>query len=302
MTGLKPTERRAARPVTPLIIGVLAVLGTAATYRVFVGTITGQWVDTAAMLGGDVQDPRVVRVLSQVLYGTSLGGLVLVCVVAAAVGVLRRQFGLAAAAAVLVVGANGTTQVLKGWLPRPELDGLAFANSFPSGHTTAAASVVFALVLVLPEAVRGVVALIGAGYTGVIATATVWARWHRPSDTIAAVLVVLGWGALVVLVVRVLRRAERTPVNRLGRFTVLPLVAAGTIAAPAGLLGMTVLAMSEPQGTPTPGRFAFLAGVAVIVAAVAGVFLLWPWLASDVLPPSRPGPRRGESVPQTAGV
>ena len=46
------------------------------------------------------------------------------------------------------------------------------------------------------------VALIGASYVTVIAVATVWAEWHRPSDTIAALLVVLAWGGLVSAVLR----------------------------------------------------------------------------------------------------
>ena len=52
----------------------------------------------------------------------------------------------------------------------------------------------FALVLVLPYAMRAAVALAGAAYVTVIAVATVWAHWHRPSDTVAALLVVLAWG------------------------------------------------------------------------------------------------------------
>jgi membrane-associated phospholipid phosphatase len=280
--GRDPTMRRPglARLVAPLLIGVLSVLGTYATYRVFVGTITGQWADTAGMLGSDVQHERVAGILSRVLNGTTLGSLVLVCLVAGVVGVLRRRFDLAVAAAVLVVGANGTTQVLKDQLARPTFDGLSFPNSLPSGHTTAAASVAFALILVLPEAVRGVVALTGAGYTVVIATATVWARWHRPSDAVAAVLIVLGWGALVVLLVRLLRPEGRPSVSHRSRLATLPLLLIGGLSAPLGALGLIVVAMSGTEGsTPAPGRLAFAAGVATMVGVVSFAFLLWTWLA-----------------------
>ena len=111
----------------------------------------------------------------------------------ALIGFVRRRGDLAVAAAVMVAGANASTQLLKTHLTRPELDGFPMPNSFPSGHTTAATSVAFALVLVLPAAFRGLVALIGAAYAAVIGVATVWAEWHRPSDTIAALLVVLAW-------------------------------------------------------------------------------------------------------------
>src|SRR6185312_1984645 len=105
--------------------------------------------------GGDVHHPRVVEVLSRTLNGTTLASLVLVCLAAAAVGVLRKRVDLAVGAALLVLGANGTAQLLKMRLDRPNLDDFPAPNSFPSGHTVAAASVAFALILALPHAVRG---------------------------------------------------------------------------------------------------------------------------------------------------
>ncbi len=68
-------------------------------------------------------------------------------------------------------------------------------NSMPSGHMTVAASVVVATVLVLPPRLRGTVALLGAAYAALTGIATLSAGWHRPSDAVAAVLVVGAWGA-----------------------------------------------------------------------------------------------------------
>jgi membrane-associated phospholipid phosphatase len=269
----------------PLFVAVLAAAGVVAIHRVFIGTITGQAIDTGALQGAEVHHTKVVELLSRALNGTTLVSLVLVCLAAAAIGVIRRRVDLAIGAAVVVLGANLTTQLLKTHLNRPNLDGFPAPNSFPSGHTTAAASVAFALVLALPHAVRGMVALVGAGYVTVIAVATVWAEWHRPSDTVAGLLVVLAWGGLVATVLRAHRFRRPGPVGRPTKLTTAVFTAAFTVTAVAGLLGLGAVVLSERTAPAMlSGRFAFLTGAACIAAAVAGTFLIWVRLAAGDLP------------------
>lgn len=270
----------------PLLVSVLAAAGLVATYHVFVRTISGQWLDTAAMLGTEVHHLGLEQLLSRTLKATTLTSLVLVCLIAAAVGVARRRIDLAIAAAVLVLAGNATTQLLKEWLPRPTLDGLTYPNSLPSGHTTAAASVAFALVIVVPAAVRGPAALIGAGYTAAIAIGTVWARWHRPSDIIAALLVVLAWGALAVFGVRLMRarRAGQTgPPGRPSRIGTLPLLVTAAIGTPVAVIGLLLGKSADTMtaASPEPSRLTFVAGAAGVAAIVAAAFFGWLWLSTD---------------------
>ncbi|MET0414938.1 MAG: phosphatase PAP2 family protein [Actinoplanes sp.] len=292
MTALASREAPTAAPargpghlIAPLAIGLLAAAAAYGVYWVFITTTLGQTVDSAAMRGGDVDHPQVTEVLSRTLNGTTLVSLVLVCLAAATVGVLRKRLDLAIGAGVLVLGANVSTQLLKMRLDRPDLDGFSMPNSFPSGHTAAAASVAFALILVFPHAIRGTVALIGAGYVTVIAIATVWAEWHRPSDTAAALLIVLAWGALAAFLIRALRMRVPGAAERPSRLATLPLLLAGAITGAAGLLGLAAVVVSE-RVTPdlVSGRFAFLTGTACITAAVAGVFLAWVRLAAGDRP------------------
>jgi membrane-associated phospholipid phosphatase len=280
-TATTDTHRGAVYLLAPLAVAAFAAAAVAAAYVFFVRTPLGQLVDTAAMRGGDVQHPRIVQLLSRTLNGTTLVSLVLVCLAAAAVGVLRKRIDLAVASALLVLGANGSAQLLKTRLTRPDLDDFPAPNSFPSGHTAAAASVAFALILVLPHAIRGVVTLIGAGYATVIAVATVWAEWHRPGDTIAGLLLVLAWASLAVFGLRLRRLRVPGPPGRPSRLATFPLLAAGAVTAVAGLLGLAAVAVSE-RFLPdlVSGRFAFVAGSAAIAAAVASVFLIWVRLAS----------------------
>jgi membrane-associated phospholipid phosphatase len=285
-----PAASRSGQLIAPLAAGIFAVAAACATYEVFIRTTLGQSVDTRAMRGAEVHHPKIIEVLNRTLNGTTLVSLVLVCLVAAAIGFLRKRIDLAVGAALLVLGSNASVQLLKTRLVRPGLDDFPAPNSFPSGHTAAAASVAFALIMVLPQAVRGTVALIGAGYVAVIAIATVWAAWHRPSDTVAALLIVLTWGSLATFGVRAGRYRSLAAPRRPGRLATLPLIVIGAVTAVLGLLGLTAVALSE-RVTPdlVSGRFAFLAGSACITAAVAGTFLLWMRLASaEVAPGSTP--------------
>ncbi|UQU68036.1 phosphatase PAP2 family protein [Couchioplanes caeruleus] len=303
-TAEAPGARRGVSHVLAhALVGVLAALGVAAVYYACVRTPLGQTIDTLVMRGADVQHPRVVQVLDRALNGTTLVSLVAVCLAAAAIGVVRRRADLAFAAAVLVLGANASTRLLKTYLARPELDGYPAPNSFPSGHTTAAASVAFALILVLPFAVRGTVALIGAAYVTIIAVATVWAEWHRPSDTVAALLVVLAWSALASTIVRA-RRVRITGVTaRPNRLAMLLFTVIGAISSVAALLGLGAVALSE-RVVPdlVSGRFAFAAGTAAVTAAVAGTFAVWVRLAAGdqpSTPDSAPVPASAQSGPRT---
>ncbi len=296
-----PPSRGAWRVFAPLLAAALAAAGVAVTYRLFVRTTLGQQVDTAALRGADVDHPRAVEIMSRTLNGTTLASLVLVCLAVAAIGLVRRRIDLAVGAATLVIGANVTTRLLKIRLDRPELDGFAAPNSFPSGHTTAAASVAFALVLVLPSAIRGMVSLIGAAYVMVIAVATVWAEWHRPSDTMAAMFVVLAWGALAVTVLRIRRLRRAGTVERAHRLSTLLFLVTGAVASAAALLGLIAVALSERVSPDlVSGRFAFLTGAAGITAVVAVTFLIWTRLATG----DQPGQPEAvaDEADDTAGV
>ncbi|WP_436529996.1 phosphatase PAP2 family protein [Actinoplanes sp. HUAS TT8] len=272
--------------ISPLVIALLAIGGSFLVYRVFIRTGLGQTVDSAALNGGDIRHPQVSEVLSRTLNATQFVVLGIVCLIAVIVGILRKRLDLSIGVVLLVVSANLAVQQLKAHLDRPDLDGAGMPNSFPSGHTAAAASVAFVLVMAFPRALRGAMGLLGAAYVAVVAVATVWAEWHRPSDTIAALLIVLACGSLIMWVIRLRRaggeRASKTP----ARVATLPLALVGIICTAACLFGLASVAMSERvMPDLVSGRFAFLTGVAAIMAATAGTFYFWVRLTTgDPLP------------------
>lgn len=132
--------------------------------------------------------------------------LVAVCLV----GVAARRGRETVVAVLLVAGANLTTQVLKHLLEHSRFEiqyGLhqPLAEAFPSGHTTAAASLAAALVLVVPPRLRPLAAGAGAAFTAAVGIAVVVLQWHYPSDVVGAVLVVASWTLAAVAALRLLR-------------------------------------------------------------------------------------------------
>jgi membrane-associated phospholipid phosphatase len=114
----------------------------------------------------------------------------------------------AAAAVVVVAGANLTTQVLKVLLAHPRFQSVLGNNqlgpvAFPSGHATAAASIAIAFLFVVPHDWRPAVALVGACFVAAIGCSVMILAWHFPSDVLGGILVACGWGFAVLALRRV---------------------------------------------------------------------------------------------------
>jgi membrane-associated phospholipid phosphatase len=174
----------------------VSLVGLLSTFWYFVRTVGGQSFDSRALRGQDLQLPALIRASGEtVRLGLEFGGAFVGIFVLVALASGRWR---AALAAMIVAGGSFlTTQALKVALNRPSLVVVTLddrhGNSFPSGHSTVAFSFVVALIIVAPGRIRGLAALIGAPYATTIAAATVFARWHRPSDVIGAAFVVIFW-------------------------------------------------------------------------------------------------------------
>ncbi len=181
------------------MVAVVAAWGVWALWRFFVGTYEGQLADQLALDGARTGRRTLWTVAEPVLDVVSVAFVAGGIATAVLVAVVRRRWVLAIQVGTLVVGANLTTQVVKRFLGRSDLidKGGYLDNTLPSGHTTAAASVAAAVLLVVPRRWRPLVAVLGGTYTAATGWSTYVGQWHRPSDVIAAVLVVLAWAAIV---------------------------------------------------------------------------------------------------------
>lgn len=286
MAGDTAVDARKPRWTAAAFGVVLFMVGSGGTWlcwRYFVDTYEGQLVDDASLRGSVIGQNLLWRAAEPVLDVVSVSFVVLVLAAAALIAVMRRRWFLAIQVAVLVGGANLTTQALKHTLlERPPLaeTGGALANSLPSGHTTVAASVAAALVLVVPRAIRPPVAVLAAGYTAATGIATVIGGWHRPSDAVAAVTVVLAWAGLTVMLTALASPESHRPGPAAGASTAVVAgllgaagMAGGALAAAALLRTRNVLAAGDvtPALMSRQDLATAYAGGALGIAAVSAV-------------------------------
>jgi membrane-associated phospholipid phosphatase len=146
----------------------------------------------------------------------NFGSLVLLLLMLATICAIGLRLGRrreVLVAVVLVAGANVTTQLLKTVLEHVRNRALEhgfelpWPNSFPSGHTTAAASIAVALLIVAPAAHRLLAAAVGAALAAGVGCSVVILGWHYPSDVLGGLLVVGAWGFVALAWLRF--RADR---------------------------------------------------------------------------------------------
>lgn len=258
----------------------MVALGAVATWlswRFFVDTRAGQLVEDAAKRGAEIGQSTLWRVAEPVLDVIDEAFVVVVALAAVVVAVMRRRPQLAISVAIVMGGANLTTQALKHMvLERPEyIDSID--NSMPSGHTTVAASAAVALVFVVPAIARPLTAMLGAAYTAGIGVSTMIGGWHRPSDVVAAIAVTLTWAGIAVLFGGGERSGSAGGNGRATAVTVSGLL--GAIAAVAGVLAGVALWRTYENidaGESIDGRgellTAFGGGALGVVAASALLF------------------------------
>lgn len=151
--------------------------------------------------GGPVEDAaEVIRLV---------GELPVVILLTGAIFWLGRHVGRrreALAAVAVIVGAGLSTQLLKHVFAYPRFADLYWTHSqelaFPSGHTTAAAALSIALVLVVPVVHRMAAAAIGVLVTAGVGISVVVLGWHYPSDVVGGLLVASAWGLAAVAYLR----------------------------------------------------------------------------------------------------
>lgn len=273
--GLRP---RLAPRVMAGVVALLAFWAVWATWDTFVASPLGQRADQLALEGAargqgvlwELAEP-VLGVVSNAFVGLGLAAAVILALA-------RGRWWLAAQVAILVAGSNLTTQVLKhAVLDRPALLDVPRAdiNTLPSGHTTVAASIAAGLLIAVPRRWRPVVAVAGAAYTGATGVSTLIGQWHRPSDVVAAILVVLAWGAAVCALSSPTSldapQTGREPGSS-GAAGLLLLGAVGTGALAVGALGSV---RGEGWGLPLGGDLtAYMGGMLGVVAVTLGAFAL----------------------------
>jgi membrane-associated phospholipid phosphatase len=253
-----------ARPGVFVMAALGVAVAFAVVYVVAVRTRVGQILDERAFDGARLGQRSIAPVTLTLLDGLPVIAVVIAVLVAVVVTAVRRNWISFFVAMVAAALANLATQVLKDLvLDRPDfgVHGYAF-NSFPSGHTTLAASAALVFFLAVSPKLRPMAAALGALFTISTGVSTLANQWHRPSDVIAALLVVAFFGCIAGAVLTGLQPHHdppaRSPWNSaLDWTTVLCMVVAGLAVA------------GSTAGLPLPvisGPLAYIGGVASICA------------------------------------
>lgn len=275
-------------------LSFVCALGVGVVYVLAVRTVRGQALEITAMNGRAVQPRRLASAAEVLLDTVSIASLAGLMVAALGIALVRRNLRLAWVVALIVVGSTMTTEALKRKVfTRPPLslgyDGGAPFNTLPSGHTTVAMCLIVAGVLVVPRRLQGIVALLGAPYAIGIGVATVLAGWHRPSDVVAACLVVGAWtfaGLLLLDWVGAMRSDARQPWERY----IAPGIVVGLVVTIGALAATSVYGLRfhyarvsdvGRRGALKPAlAFAFsAASIATVATMVIGAVL---WVLRDV--------------------
>jgi len=244
-----------------LSTAVLLVSGAAflVVYVVGVRTRRGQDLENLALDASEYID-RPGGLLSLVTVpniAVALLGIVVVGLVFGRVRPAVRAVGMIALANVL-------TQLLKyGLLSRPDFLETAEANTLPSGHTVAFASVLLGLLIVLPARPRPIVGLLSCVVLGIVTFQLLAFGWHRASDVIAGLLLVTGLIALAQLLL-----PDRAPARIGGRsmsFTLLLGCGVLLVLGTASIAAALALDIGGSQALLLASQLLCLTGVVVAV-------------------------------------
>lgn len=289
------------------LLAAAAALAAIAVYLLVVRTYWGQKLDEYAFAGRDVISDLRAGQANEFLGVVSVGSILLVTVLIAAVAFARRRPRLALLAGASIVAAVVSTEILKLVLLERPILVPSFLNdhnnTYPSGHATIGMAVALATLLVVPARLRAVTAFGAAAFGSAFGIAVVAAGWHRPSDVVGAYLVCLAAGALAAALSRAFpdraadaadrHRERRAPLPGPIRIGVTELGLATLALALAGLFGLAALTV---RGIPwTSAGAGFLISSAALVAfafAITGLLAI-AMTAADArsrprrLPPSR---------------
>lgn len=188
-----------------LITAVLAAILGLAAYLFGVQNATGQLAENTALGASEftTQPAGPLGMVNPTSILVSGGIVVLIALLSWGIG---RAVVIAGATAISLVAS----QILKSAvLERPDIWEISAVNTFPSGHATVFAALGFGLILALPGAARGFMSVIIAVSVALINWQILAAGWHRPSDVIGALALVLAsYGVMAALIPATARRGK----------------------------------------------------------------------------------------------
>lgn len=186
-----------------LFVAAIAFVAFGLIYALSVQTEIGQRWDNAALSASEGVPEAARDQANDTLGIVSTGSLLLAGLGLGLILLLRGHKSLALIPLLTIGASMVATELFKlVILPRPQLitSPLIDFNSYPSGHTSVAASIALAAIIAAPPRLRSLAALGGFALSaggGVLVTV---ASWHRPSDALGSFSLTLAVTAAVLAI------------------------------------------------------------------------------------------------------
>jgi membrane-associated phospholipid phosphatase len=277
------------RTAAALLSAVLCVAATLAVWLVAFQTGAGARLDSSVLSGfRGLRDTDLWPIADAAAHLADPIPFALFSLAIVALAVVRRRPAHAVVAAIVLLAAPLTTELLK---PVATLARHADApplppgdHAWPSGHTTGAMTLALCLVLVVPAHRRPLAAAVGGAFAIAQAYGLLVMGWHYPSDVVGAYGVSAAWVALGIAALGVaVGRAEQRP----PRWRTLAAPAVVTALAGAALAAAVALVSPADASSYVEEHPAFVSAAVVLAAAALALAV-----AAAGLVPS--GGRRGE--------
>jgi membrane-associated phospholipid phosphatase len=262
-----------------LRVAGLCVLALAVTWILAAHVPAVRWRDVLALHSFTKLDtPRVDALASYLLDLLDPLVYTLWALLLVAIALLRRRPRVALAVTIVLPAAPLTAELLKPLLAHAH-DHLGWiwigAASWPSGHATAAMTLVVCALLVAPHRLRPTVAVLGSAFALLVGLSLLILAWHMPSDVIGGYLLAALYGALAFAALRAAERrqpAGEARVRAEGLLAPAVIVLAATLAA----VVVFVLRAGEVASYASGHHLAVLAtaGFALLVALISSALTL----------------------------
>jgi membrane-associated phospholipid phosphatase len=191
------------------------------------------------------------------------------------VALFRGRPRIAFAVGAVILGANVSTELLKHLVAAPRASWLLPGGytpippvSWPSGHSTAAMSLVLACVLAVPARLRPAVAALGGVLAIAVGYSLLVTAKHYPSDVLGGFLVATTWTLMTVAALRAAdrrRESVRAPAQRISlRASLGPI--GGVLAAAIVLTVIVLISRGHRAVSYAHAHGAFVIGACAIAA------------------------------------
>ena len=268
-------------------VAVAALLLGSAVYLLAVRTRMGQAMEDAGLRGADQVDAELHRLALGLFETISVSSQVAAALIVGIIALLRRQLWLCVAGMAVIFGSQALTQVLKyHLLTRPDLgtaEGAHAENTLPSGHTTAAMSLLFAVLIVMPYRFRGVAMFFALTWAVGIGAYTVVLGAHRLSDTLAADAVALLVACAASLFLAYTGRVRAVVSPSAARYTlrtvfVVAVAVVGAVSLGLGFAAAIEVVSARMNARPTEW-YLFLGSqwLAAAGSVAAALLFWWTW-------------------------